>query len=115
MNKLFEVEKEILSGLKKDCPAFKAGDNIKLSYRIKEKDKERIHSIQGIVIKIQGDLHRKTFTIRRISYGQAYEVNFPYYSPLITKIELIASSRRRPRRKRLYYLRGRVGRKAMLA
>lgn len=114
MNKLFEVEKEILASVKKEWPSFKQGDIIKVFYKIKDKAKERIHPIEGIVIKVQGHLHRKSFTIRRISYGQAYEVSFPYYSPLITEIRIVAHAKRKPRRRRLYYLRGRVGRKAML-
>jgi len=57
-------------------------------------------------------MQRKTFTVRRIAYGQAYEVTFPYYSPKIERIELIKKGKRRPRRGKLYYLRGRVGRKA---
>lgn len=114
MSKLLEVEKEILSTTKKDYPDFKPGDIVKVYYKIKEKDKERIHPIEGIIIKIQGQLHRKSFTLRRIAYGQAYEVTFPYYSPLIEKIEVVKQSRRRPRRKRLYYLRNRIGKKAMI-
>ncbi|OQX88482.1 MAG: 50S ribosomal protein L19 [Candidatus Omnitrophica bacterium 4484_70.2] len=113
MNKLFAVEKEMREELKKDYPQFRQGDIIKVYYKIKEKDKERIHPIEGIVIKIQGALHRKSFTIRRISFGEAYEVSFPFYSPLIEKIEVIKHSKRRPRRRRLYYLRERIGKKAM--
>jgi len=113
MDKLLVVEKEILENVKKEYPQFKQGDIIRVYYKIKEKDKERIHPIEGIVIKIQGQMHRKSFTLRRISFGEAYEVTFPLYSPLIEKIEVVKYSRKRPRRKRLYYLRERVGRKAM--
>jgi len=115
MDKLFAVEKEMREELKKDYPQFRQGDIIKVYYKIKEKDKERIHPIEGIVIKIQGALHRKSFTIRRISFGEAYEVSFPFYSPLIEKIEVVKHSKRRPRRRRLYYLRERIGKKAMTA
>ncbi len=115
MNKLFAVEKEMTEKLKKDYPQFRQGDIIKVYYKIKEKDKERTHPIEGIVIKIQGALHRKSFTIRRISFGEAYEVSFPFYSPMIEKIEVVKHSKRRPRRKRLYYLRERIGKKAMAA
>ena len=115
MDKLMMVEKELMESLKKEYPEFSPGDIIKIWHRIKEKDKERSHTIEGIVIKIQGAMHRKSFTIRRISYGEAYEVTFPYYSPKIEKIELIKKSKRRPRRAKLYYLRKRVGKKAALA
>lgn len=115
MDKLLMVEKELVESLKRDYPAFAQGDIIKVYYRIKEKDKERIHPIEGIVIKIQGAMQRKSFTVRRIAYGEAYEVTIPYYSPKIKNIELIKKSRRKPRRSRLYYLRDRVGKKAVLA
>ncbi|MFH1772103.1 MAG: 50S ribosomal protein L19 [Candidatus Omnitrophota bacterium] len=115
MDKLFMVEKELKEQYKRDHPQFSHGDTIKVFYSIKEKDKERIHPVEGIVIKQQGSMHRKTFTLRRIAYGESYEVTFPYYSPLIQKIEVSRKSRRRPRRKRLYYLRGRVGKRASLA
>ncbi|MCM8827235.1 MAG: 50S ribosomal protein L19, partial [Candidatus Omnitrophica bacterium] len=58
--------------------------------------------------------HRKSLTIRRISFGEGYEVTFPYYSPNIKKIEVVKKGYR-PRRKRLYYLRERIGKKAMIA
>ena len=114
MDKLMAVEKEILEGMKNEYPDFRQGDIIKVYYKIKEKDKERLHPVEGIVIKIQGAMHRKSFTLRRIGYGQAYEVTFPYFSPNIDSIELIKKSKRRARRKKLYYLRGRIGKKAML-
>ncbi len=109
------VEKELKSSLEKDYPDFKQGDIIKVYYKIREKDKERLHPVEGVVIKLQGAMHRKSFTVRRIAYGQAYEVTFPYYSPKIESIELIKKGRRRPRRSKLYYLRGRVGKKAFTA
>lgn len=111
-NKLFEVEKELLTSLKKDFPKFKVGDTIRVTYKIQEKDKTRLHSVEGIVMKTQGALHRKSFTIRRISYGEGLEMTFPLYSPLIEKIEVIQPARRKPRRARLYYLRERLGKKA---
>jgi len=115
MDKLMVVEKELKEALKKEYPVFKQGDVIKVYYKIREKDKVRLHPVEGIVIKVQGAMHRKSFTVRRISYGEAYEVTFPYYSPNIDKIEVTKKSRRRPRRRRLYYLRGRVGKKAVVA
>lgn len=108
------VEKELKEALKKEYPKFRQGDIIKVYYKIREKDKTRLHPVEGVVIKVQGAMHRKSFTVRRIAYGQAYEVTFPYYSPNIDKIEVVKKGRRRPRRRRLYYLRGRVGKKATL-
>jgi len=111
-NKLFEVEKQLQESLKKDLPEVKVGDNVRVTYKIQEKDKTRLHSVEGIVIKKQGELHRKSFTIRRISYGKGMEVTFPLFSPLLEKIEVIQSAKKRPRRARLYYLRKRIGKKA---
>jgi len=115
MVKLVQIENELLEQFKREYPAFKQGDMIKIHYKIREKDKERIHPIEGVVIKIQGALHRKSFTLRRVAFGEAYEVTFPYYSPNIDKIEMIKPSKRRPRRKRIYYIRKRIGKKAFIA
>ena len=114
MDKLAMVERELKEALKKEYPKFSQGDIIKVYYKIREKDKVRLHPVEGVVIKIQGAMHRKSFTVRRIAYGEAYEVTFPYYSPNIERIEVVKKRRRNPRRKRLYYLRDRVGKKATL-
>lgn len=113
MDKILKVEKEMQESLKKDYPDFRQGDVIKVYYKIREKEKVRLHPVEGIVIKTQGHTHRKSFTVRRLAYGQAYEVTFPFFSPNIDRIEVIKKSRRIPRRKKLFYLRGRVGKKAM--
>lgn len=115
MDKLAMVEKELKESMKREFPKFSAGDLIKVYYKIREKDKVRLHPVEGVVIKMQGAMHRMTFTVRRIAYGEAYEVTFPYYSPNIDKIDLIKKTRRRPRRSKLYYLRGRLGKKAVAA
>ena len=99
----------------KDYPEFTQGDIINVHYKIREKDKERIQHLEGVVIKIQGEMHRKSFTLRRIAYGEAYEISFPYFSPNIAKIEVVKKSVKRPRRKKLYYLRDKMGKQAMLA
>ena len=115
MAEILAIEREMLNTVKKEYPEMNPGDIVKVYYKLKEKDKERIHPIEGIVIKIHGAMHRKSFTIRRIAYGQAYEVTFPYYSTMIKSIEVVKKVRRNPRRKKLYYLRGRVGKKAVQA
>jgi large subunit ribosomal protein L19 len=110
--KLRQVEKELLEEYKKDYPDFRVGDTIAVTYKIQEKDRSRLHTITGIVIKKQGKEHRKSFSVRRISYGEAMEVTFPAFSPIINKIEVVQKAKRKPRRARLYYLRARVGKKA---
>ena len=64
MDKLMMTEKELKEAAKKDYPEFGAGDIIKVYYKIKEKDKERLHPVEGIVMKIQGEMHRRSFTVR---------------------------------------------------
>lgn len=115
MDKLVMVEQEMLAALKKDYPEFRSGDTVKVFYKIKEKDKERLHPIEGLIIKLQGEMHRKTFTLRRIAYGEAYEITFPYYTPNIAKIEVVKKVGRDPRRSKLYYLRARLGKQAVAA
>ena len=115
MNKLEETEKEFVAQLKKDYPDFKPGDIVKVYYKIRDKEKIRVHPMEGIIIKIQGAQHRKSFTLRRLSFGERYEVTFPYYSPNIDKINIVKSSKRKARRGRIYYLRGRIGKKAFIA
>ncbi len=115
VDKMVMIEKAMCESLKKDYPEFVAGDTIKVFYKIKETDRERLHPIEGIIIKTQGEMQRKTFTLRRVAYGEAYEVTFPYYTPNIAKIEVVKKSARDPRRSKLYYLRTRLGKQAVAA
>jgi len=112
-SKLEMIEKEMQAKLKKDFPPFCVGDTLRVTYSTKEKDgKERRHSVEGIVIKKQNSFHRSSFTIRRISYGENMEITFPFFSPLVVKIEVVQPAKRKPRRAKLYYLRKRIGKKA---
>jgi len=95
----------------KKLPKFKAGDEVEVSIKIKEGDKERIQHFTGIVIRKRGEGISKTFTVRKISYGIGIERTFPLYSPVITKIKV--KKRGRVRRAKLYYLKGRKGKRAM--
>ena len=87
--------------------AFNVGDTIKVHVRIKEGNRERIQVFEGIVIKIQGESNRATFTVRKISYGVGVERTFPVHSPKIEKIEVVRKGK--VRRARLFYLRERTG------
>ncbi|UCG35904.1 MAG: 50S ribosomal protein L19 [Candidatus Omnitrophota bacterium] len=108
------VEEQLRKNLNKEYPEFNQGDIVKVYYKIKEKERERIHPVEGIVIRTKGSMQKRSFTVRRLAYGEAYEVTFPYYSPHIDKVEVVKKSRRRPRRAKLYYLRRRAGKKAAL-
>lgn len=96
--------------MKKDVPSFKVGDTIKVHTKVAEGEKERIQVFQGIVIARKGTGIHQSFTVRRISYGEGVERVFPLHSPRIDKIEV--ETKGRVRRAKLYYLRGRQGKKA---
>lgn len=96
--------------LKENLPDFNVGDTVKVHYRVKEGNRERIQIFEGTVIKRQGGGIRETFTVRRISYGVGVERTFPLHSPRVEKIEV--TRRGRVRRAKLFYLREREGKSA---
>jgi large subunit ribosomal protein L19 len=110
MNAIDFVHEQL--GVKKAFPAFKAGDNISVNYKIVEGSKERIQSFKGDVIKRQGTGITATFTVRKVSDGIGVERTFPIYSPNIESIELNKSGR--VRRAKLYFLRERSGKSARI-
>jgi large subunit ribosomal protein L19 len=91
-------------------PAFDAGDRVKVHFQVVEGTRRRTQVFEGIVLKRQGAGARETFTVRKQSFGVGVERTFPLHSPKIERIEIAA--RGRVRRAKLYYLRGRVGRRA---
>ncbi len=96
----------------KKFPAFKAGDNITVNYKIIEGNKERIQSFKGDVIKKQGTGHTATFTVRKISDGVGVERLFPFTSPNIDSIVLNKAGQ--VRRAKLFYQRKRSGKSARI-
>lgn len=111
MNPAIAFVHEQLSN-KKDFPAFKAGDNITVNYKIIEGSKERIQSFKGDVIKKQGTGATAAFTVRKISDGVGVERSFPFFSPNIESI--ILNKAGRVRRAKLYYQRERSGKSARI-
>ena len=97
---------------KKQFPAFKAGDNVSVNYKIVEGNKERIQSFKGDVIKTQGNGFTASFTVRKISDGVGVERVFPYYSPNIDSI--VVNKAGAVRRAKLFYLRERSGKSARI-
>lgn len=89
---------------KTDVPAFRAGDTVKVSVKIKEGNRERIQVFEGLVIKRQGGGIGETFTVRKVSYGIGIERTFPVHSPLVERVEVLR--RGKVRRARLFYIRG---------
>jgi len=97
---------------KKEFPEFRSGDNVIVSYKIIEGDKERIQDFRGDVIQINGDGSTRTFTVRKISNSVGVERIFPFASPNIVEIKVV--KRGKVRRAKLFYLRGLVGKKARI-
>lgn len=97
---------------KPEFEAFKPGDNVVVSYKIIEGNKERIQDFRGDVIQIKGEGATKTFTVRKISNGVGVERIFPFHSPNISAVKVL--KRGRVRRARLFYLRNLVGKKARI-
>jgi large subunit ribosomal protein L19 len=91
-------------------PAFDAGDRLRVHFQVIEGTRRRTQVFEGIVIKRQGHGARETFTVRKQSFGVGVERTFPLHSPKIERIEVAA--RGDVRRAKLYYLRGRVGKRA---
>ena len=94
----------------REVPRFKAGDTVRVHFRVIEGSRQRIQVFEGIVIKRQGAGARETFTVRKNSFGVGVERTFPLHSPKIEKIEVGAIGD--VSRAKLYYLRGKVGKKA---
>jgi large subunit ribosomal protein L19 len=108
MSKVIEsLERAQLRG---DIPQFKAGDTVRVHFKVIEGQRQRIQVFEGIVLKRQGAGARETFTVRKQSFGVGVERTFPLHSPKIDKIEVTAIGD--VNRAKLYYLRGKVGRKA---
>ena len=98
--------------IKEDLPEFHVGDTVRVHYRIKEGNRERIQVFQGDVIRRHGASNRETFTVRKISFSIGVERTFPVHSPKIDKIEVIRHGD--VSRAKLYYLRDKVGKAAKI-
>jgi large subunit ribosomal protein L19 len=96
--------------LRGGIPRFKAGDTVRVHFQVIEGQRRRIQVFEGIVLKRQGSGARETFTVRKQSFGVGVERTFPLHSPKIEKIDVVAIGD--VNRAKLYYLRGKVGKKA---
>ena len=96
--------------LKAEVTSFNVGDTIKVYGKIREGNHERIQVFEGTVLKRQGTGARETFTVRKTSNGVGVEKTWPLHSPNVEKIEVVR--RGKVRRAKLFYLRGRVGKRA---
>lgn len=114
MNLIAQLEAEHIAELGKDIPDFKAGDTIRVGYKIIEGTRSRVQNFEGVCIaRSGGETMSASFNVRKISFGEGVERVFPLYS---TNIESITVVRRgRVRRSKLYYLRDRRGKSARIA
>lgn len=106
------LETVVATHLKADLPVFKAGDRVVVKNKIKEGDKERVQSFEGVVIAKDGRGVRESFTVRRMSAGVGVERVFPLHSPNVVAIEVKTEGF--VRRAKLYYLRQLAGKAARI-
>jgi large subunit ribosomal protein L19 len=110
MSKVIEsLERAQLRG---DLPQFKAGDTVRVHFKVIEGQRQRIQVFEGIVLKKQGSGSRESFTVRKQSFGIGVERTFPLHTPKIERIEVVQIGD--VNRAKLYYLRGKLGRKARI-
>ena len=109
MNLIQQIEAQ---QIKKDLPQIRVGDTVNVHMKIREGEKERIQTLEGLVIRISNTGVRKTATVRKVSFGEGVERIFPLHSPLVEKIEIIKHAR--VRKAKLYYIRDLKGKAARL-
>ena len=113
MNLIAEIEAEQIATLGKSIPDFRAGDTLKVGYKVTEGTRSRVQNYEGVCISRKGGATlAASFTVRKISFGEGVERMFPLYATNIDSIEVVR--RGRVRRAKLYYLRSRRGKSARI-
>ena len=114
MNIIQEIEQEHLAEIAGDkaIPDFSPGDTVRVNVRVVEGNRERVQAFEGVCIGRRNAGLNSSFTVRKLSYGEGVERVFPLYSPRVESIEIIR--RGKVRRAKLYYLRGRTGKRARI-
>lgn len=115
MNLIQQLEAEAIEQLAsgKDIPEFRAGDTVRVGVKVIEGTRERVQMFEGVVIARSNRSINSNFTVRKISFGEGVERVFPLYSPIVDSITVVR--RGVVRRAKLYYLRGRTGKRARIA
>ena len=114
MDLIAKLEAEQIAALAKDIPDFKAGDTVRVGYKVTEGTRTRVQNFEGVCIsRKNGEGIAGSFTVRKISFGEGVERVFPLYSPQIDAITVVR--RGKVRRAKLYYLRSRRGKSARIA
>ena len=113
MGLIQELEAEAIEALGKDIPEFRAGDTVRVGVKVVEGTRERVQNFEGVVIARSNRGMGSNFTVRKMSFGEGVERVFPLYSPIVDSITVVR--RGVVRRAKLYYLRGRTGKRARIA
>ena len=113
MNLIQQIEAEEISKAAKEVPNFRPGDTVRVGVRVVEGERTRVQNYEGVCIARSNRGMGSNFTVRKISFGEGVERVFPLYSPNIESIVVVR--RGVVRRAKLYYLRGRTGKRARIA
>ena len=113
MNLIQQIEAEEIAKAAKDIPNFRAGDTLRVGVKVIEGTRERVQNYEGVCIARSNRGMGSNFTVRKMSFGEGVERVFPLYSPNIDSITVVR--RGVVRRAKLYYLRGRTGKRARIA
>ena len=112
MNIVQQIEAEQIAAANKDIPAFRAGDTLRVGVRVVEGERTRVQNFEGVCIARSNKGMGSNFTVRKMSFGGGVERVFPLYSPNVESITVVR--RGVVRRAKLYYLRGRTGKRARI-
>ena len=113
MNLIQQIEAEEIAKAGKEIPEFRAGDTVRVGVKVVEGQRERIQNFEGVVLARSNRGMGSNFTVRKLSFGEGVERVFPLYSPIVDSITVVR--RGIVRRAKLYYLRGRTGKRARIA
>jgi len=113
VNLIQQIEAEEIAKAAKDIPEFRAGDTVRVGVKVIEGERTRVQNYEGVCIARSNRGFNSNFTVRKMSFGEGVERVFPLYSPNIESITVVR--RGVVRRAKLYYLRGRTGKRARIA
>ena len=113
MNLIQQIEAEEIAKASKDIPEFRAGDTLRIGVKVVEGERTRIQNYEGVCIARSNKGMGSNFTVRKMSFGEGVERVFPLYSPNVESITVVRKGV--VRRAKLYYLRGRTGKRARIA
>ena len=113
MNLIQQIEAEEIAKAAKDIPEFRPGDTVRVGVKVIEGDRSRVQAFEGVCIARANKGIGSNFTVRKMSFGEGVERVFPLYSPTLDSITVVRKGV--VRRAKLYYLRGRTGKRARIA